>query len=64
MECIVLHVILQYHLNGAGREKRPELVVNTSSYVVKVLPTQQILLRMLSNIWGEVSYNNLPIVLS
>ena len=25
---MVLHVILQYHLNGAGREKCPELVEN------------------------------------
>jgi len=34
-----------------------------SSYMIKVLPTEQILLRMLSNIRGGVFYN-LPVVLS
>ena len=45
-------------------ESVPNWLKITSLYVKKVLPTQQILLRMLSNIRGGQYYNNLPIVLS
>ena len=52
-------LFLQYWV-GRGVQKWLKIV---ASYVIKVLPTQQIVFRMLSNI-GDGELYNLPIVLS